>query len=137
MVKKKDSISSNFENLKAQMLKKRELAENISNQVISEPIIEKKPIKYENKDVYINDDKDVDVNKNIYDDGSVSDNENIGINKFVIKKAEKKEMPKRITYYLKPSTIQKIDKLSKKAGMGKSEFVQKILEDVLENLEIR
>ncbi|KOC32909.1 hypothetical protein [Clostridium botulinum] len=137
MVKKKDSISSNFENLKAQMLKKRELAENISNQVISEPIIEKKPIKYENKDVYINDDKDVDVNKNIYDDGSVSDNENIGINKFVIKKAEKKEMPKRITYYLKPSTIQKIDKLSKKAGMGKSEFVQKILEDVLENLEIQ
>ncbi|KLU74575.1 hypothetical protein [Clostridium botulinum] len=137
MVKKKDSISSNFENLKAQMLKKRELAENISNQVISEPIIEKKPIEYENKDVYINDDKDVDVNKNIYDDEPVSDNENIGINKFVIKKAEKKEMPKRITYYLKPSTIQKIDKLSKKAGMGKSEFVQKILEDVLENLEIQ
>ncbi|KEH96739.1 hypothetical protein [Clostridium botulinum] len=137
MVKKKDSISSNFENLKAQMLKKRELAENISNQVISEPIIEKKPIEYENKDVYINDDKDVDVNKNIYDDEPVSDNENIGINRFVIKKAEKKEMPKRITYYLKPSTIQKIDKLSKKAGMGKSEFVQKILEDVLENLEIQ
>ncbi|MFR5266791.1 hypothetical protein [Clostridium sp.] len=65
--------------------------------------------------------------------GVVSD---ININKIVIKKVEKPEMPKRITYYLRPETIKKIDKFSKASGMGKSEFVQKILDEVLNNLEI-
>lgn len=137
MAKKKDSISSNFENLKAQMLRKREIAEQISNKVSSEHMVQNKPIEDENKYVYIDDYKDADVNTNISDDKITNNDENINTNKFVIKKAEKKELPKRITYYLKPSTIQKIDRLSKKASMGKSEFVQKILEDVLENLEIQ
>lgn len=66
--------------------------------------------------------------------GVVSD---ININKIVIKKVEKPEMPKRITYYLRPETIKKIDKFSKASGMGKSEFVQKILDEVLNNLEIK
>lgn len=61
---------------------------------------------------------------------------NVSVNKIVIKKIEKQEAPKRITYYLKPNTIKKIDKFSKAAGMGKSEFVQTLLEEILNNLEI-
>ncbi|MGL4739864.1 MAG: hypothetical protein ACRC41_03555 [Sarcina sp.] len=60
----------------------------------------------------------------------------ININKIVIKKVEKQEAPKRITYYLKPETIKKIDKFSKATGMGKSEFVQTILDEILNNLEV-
>lgn len=60
----------------------------------------------------------------------------VSVSKMVIKKVEKQEPPKRITYYLKPDTIKKIDKFSKAAGMGKSEFVQTILEEILSNLEI-
>lgn len=60
----------------------------------------------------------------------------LNINKIVIRKVEKQEAPKRITYYLKPETIKKIDKFSKAAGMGKSEFVQTILDEILNNLEI-
>ena len=60
----------------------------------------------------------------------------INMNKIVLKKVEKQEAPKRITYYLKPETIKKIDKFSKAAGMGKSEFVQTILDEILNNLEI-
>ncbi|MGL4450226.1 MAG: hypothetical protein ACRCTZ_03410 [Sarcina sp.] len=60
----------------------------------------------------------------------------INMNRIVLKKVEKQEAPKRITYYLKPETIKKIDKFSKAAGMGKSEFVQTILDEILNNLEI-
>jgi hypothetical protein len=60
----------------------------------------------------------------------------ISMNRIVLKKVEKQEAPKRITYYLKPETIKKIDKFSKAAGMGKSEFVQTILDEILNNLEI-
>lgn len=60
----------------------------------------------------------------------------INMNRIVLKKVEKQEAPKRITYYLKPETIKKIDKFSKAAGMGKSEFVQTLLDEILNNLEI-
>ena len=60
----------------------------------------------------------------------------INMNKIIIKKVEKQEAPKRITYYLKPETIKKIDKFSKATGMGKSEFVQTILDEILNNLEV-
>ena len=79
--------------------------------------------------------RDIDLSSNSYDvieKNSVSKNKA----KIIIKKVEKEEAPKRITYYLKEETIKKIDKFSKLAGMGKSEFVQKILEEILNNLEI-
>ena len=60
----------------------------------------------------------------------------INMNKIIIKRVEKQEAPKRITYYLKPETIKKIDKFSKATGMGKSEFVQTILDEILNNLEV-
>ena len=56
--------------------------------------------------------------------------------KIIIKRQEKQDVPKRITYYLNNSTIKKIDKYSKAAGMGKSAFVQTLLDIALENLEI-
>ena len=69
-------------------------------------------------------------------DKKVESTPDINMNKIVLKKVEKQEAPKRITYYLKPETIKKIDKFSKAAGMGKSEFVQTILDEILNNLEI-
>lgn len=65
-----------------------------------------------------------------------SETADINMNKIIIKRVEKQEAPKRITYYLKPETIKKIDKFSKATGMGKSEFVQTILDEILNNLEV-
>lgn len=164
MAKGKIDINKNFENLKAQMMRKKEIAEAREE---SEPVKENESqlknitpsniASYEvatskdensitleetvNVPDFIND--NIDPQKTIKQGnnveytarktGMVSD---ININKIIIKKVEKQEQPKRITYYLKPETIKKIDKFSKLSGMGKSEFVQKILDEVLNNLEI-
>ncbi|SHJ44879.1 hypothetical protein SAMN02745163_02000 [Clostridium cavendishii DSM 21758] len=194
--KPKGSISDNFENLKMQMMKKRELAEKIIeksedspkvtplNERQDEATIYNKDVntstendmypKYEPKETpYITETNEsrtdnidesksmieslIDVNKSsdineTFDVNKASQEElykssrytsaketvvaDININKIVIKKVEKFEAPKRITYYLRPETIAKIDKFSKLTGMGKSEFVQKILDEVLNNLEV-
>lgn len=206
--KPKGSISDNFENLKMQMMKKRELAEKIieksedgpkvaplnekeneatlnNKEVTTSPekdiypiykpketpfITETKESHVQNvtEDKLVTEDKTIpesksmiesliDANKSSDIDENFEVNKSsteelykssrytsaketvvadININKIVIKKVEKLEAPKRITYYLRPETIAKIDKFSKLTGMGKSEFVQKILDEVLSNLEV-
>lgn len=160
-------ISSNFENLKAQMMKKKELAESltatveplakeeetISKEELNKVVLEENKTASEVKETIVD---TVDHNENkiemeraediVSNEPSVSQRaflsskqtevKDVNVNKIVIKKVEKQEAPKRITYYLKPETIKKIDKFSKMAGMGKSEFVQTLLEEVLNNLEI-
>lgn len=169
MAKNKGDINKNFENLKAQMMKKKELAEsthNNENKIEDLSIYTHRNInkgisnieKHENNKENINFNENNHINNNSENDnielyiddeiedinvgtteyiakktGVVSD---ININKIIIKKVEKQEPPKRITYYLRPDTIKKIDKFSRLSGMGKSEFVQKILDEVLNNLEI-
>lgn len=181
----KVDINKNFENLKAQMKKKKEIAESIEEDVRETSEVERTDqytdINGENNTGY--DEEIVSVpefmggnsngissntNNNAYNNTHNSTNNNFGnynnyieterqqpeagnveytarktgmvsdinINKIIIKKVEKQEQPKRITYYLKPETIKKIDKFSRLSGMGKSEFVQKILDEVLNNLEI-
>lgn len=134
------------------MKKKREMAENIAEEVESQPKQQSYEIDKENEDQSYEENESYEEEASEFFDeeetedleykkgveytaksGVVSD---ININKIVIKKIEKPELPKRITYYLRPDTIKKIDKFSKLAGMGKSEFVQKILDEVLNNLEI-
>lgn len=201
MAKNKVDMNKNFENLKAQMLKKRELAETVKKEITNEPIASStvEVDKYKDKNKMAGDttnrteDSYDDTNENINSDVNIKANTNvsrvgnkpaqitditdlispeeemedstldyknmanekeveytsseyvakktgmvsdININKIVIKKVEKQEQPKRITYYLRPETIKKIDRFSKLSGMGKSEFVQKILDEVLNNLEI-
>lgn len=117
------------------MIKKRETAEQILKESKSDEILENIKDNHDDKSEYKN------VYKNNYINVDVNTNKNnyeyIDTKKFIIKKSQKKELPKRITYYLKPSTIGKIDRLSKKASMGKSEFVQKVLDNILDNLEIK
>ena len=117
--KSKPDLNQNFEMLKKQMQKKRELAENTIN---LKEIEEDDDLKVESLPSSSRETTSSDVDMNL--------------NKIIIKKVVKPEAPKRITYYLRPDTIKKIDKFSKMAGMGKSEFVQKILDEVLNNLEI-
>lgn len=154
MAKGRDAvdINKNFELLKAQMKKKREMAENIAEETESQPKQQDYEIIKNNEDQSYEENESLEEETQEYFEeeetedleyrkgveytaksGVVSD---ININKIVIKKIEKPELPKRITYYLRPDTIKKIDKFSKLAGMGKSEFVQKILDEVLNNLEI-
>lgn len=154
MAKGRDAvdINKNFELLKAQMKKKREMAENIAEETESQPkqqdyemtkdneeqsYEENEGLEEETQEYFEEEEtEDLEYRKGVEytaKSGVVSD---ININKIVIKKIEKPELPKRITYYLRPDTIKKIDKFSKLAGMGKSEFVQKILDEVLNNLEI-
>ena len=120
---RKEDINKNFEQLKKQMIEKKKMAENTNVD------------DFTNKNV----DDFTNANTNIEATKKSNTNENdslISVGKIRIKKVEKLEEPKRITYYLRPETIKKIDKFSKACGMGKSEFVQKILEEVLNNLEI-
>lgn len=153
MAKGKDNIdvNKNFEILKAQMKKKRELAESLAEETEGNGVQNEDKNTTENKNVnnetnnntYTADDVDnyTDVDEDVTGGieytakktGVVSD---ININKIVIKKIDKPELPKRITYYLRPDTIKKIDRFSRQAGMGKSEFVQTILDEILNNLEI-
>lgn len=55
----------------------------------------------------------------------------------VIEVVSKKSAPKRATYYLLPHTLKKIDKLSKQTGVGKSELVQRLLDDALNRVKIK
>lgn len=98
-------------------------------------------------ETYINDNglEDVSVSGdgdtiNTVDDNvnnTVDDNVNPNTTKIVIRKQEKQEIAKRTTYYLLPSTIKKIEKLSKATGVGKSALVQKLLDEALNLVEIK
>lgn len=100
-----------------------------------QPIIEEIP-KMHSVDIQTNRLSDNEAKSIITPNVKKSDVADISMNKIIIKKIEKQEAPKRITYYLKPETIKKIDKFSKATGMGKSEFVQTILDEILNNLEV-
>ncbi|MGL4913855.1 MAG: hypothetical protein ACRC3Y_15645 [Romboutsia sp.] len=124
----KSGINANFENLKAEMMKKKEVAKEVNETTI----------KTEN----VNKNKNANKNVNNFENEVVSQEDEdvvssgISSNKIVIKKAQKVQPPKRITYYLNQDTIKRIDKYSKMTGMGKSEFVQTLLDISLNNLEI-
>ena len=122
----KNNINTNFENLKAEMMRKKEVAKDtkVDKEISSIENVN----NYETKNINTNNN----VNININDDSNTI----ISQNKIVIKKAQKPQPPKRITYYLNQDTIKKIEKYSKLTGMGKSEFVQTLLDISLNNLEI-
>lgn len=126
----KQDVNSNFEKLKAEMMKKKVNAMS-SNNVEDEITIEN---EFENRNENVNTNNNVNINK--YEESNNDSNTSISSNKIVIKKAKKVQPPKRITYYLNVDTIKKIDKYSKLTGMGKSELVQTLLEVALDNLEV-
>lgn len=108
----KNNLDKNFENLKAQMMRKKDMVKKQDDT----PVVDK-----------------IDIQENIIENDTF---EKTSAPKIIIKRQEKQDVPKRITYYLNNSTIKKIDKYSKAAGMGKSAFVQTLLDIALENLEI-
>ena len=108
----KNNLDKNFENLKAQMMRKKDMVKKQDDT----PVVDK-----------------IDIQENIIENDTF---EKQSAPKIIIKRQEKQDVPKRITYYLNNSTIKKIDKYSKAAGMGKSAFVQTLLDIALENLEI-
>ena len=144
MAKKEVGIDTHFEYLKKQVKEKKEIAEEIKDDVSKDNDINKNNDETvitndnvnenKNADKHIDNDETINVDKDTNTYTNVNDNKNV--NKIVIKKQGKEEQPKRTTYYLKPSTVKKIDKYSKVSGMGKSEFVQKLLDEAFELLEI-
>lgn len=118
----KNNINTNFENLKAEMMRKKEVAKDTKVDKETNTVEDVNNYEYKNNNVNITVDND--------------SNTSISQNKIVIKKAQKPQPPKRITYYLNQDTIKKIEKYSKLTGMGKSEFVQTLLDISLNNLEI-
>lgn len=126
----KQDVNSNFEKLKAEMMKKKVNAMS-SNNIEDEITIEN---EFENRNENVNTNNNVNINE--YEESNNDSNTSISSNKIVIKKAKKVQPPKRITYYLNVDTIKKIDKYSKLTGMGKSELVQTLLEVALDNLEV-
>ena len=67
----------------------------------------------------------------------INDDKPTMVQEIVIEKVSKKDKPKRATYYLTPETIKKIDALSKQSGTGKSDLVQKLLDDALKRVKIK
>lgn len=72
------------------------------------------------------------VNK---DDTNVNVNKSVNI--VINKKAEDIDDIIRQTYYLRTSTIKRIRKMAKVADMGVSEFLQTVLDNVLDNISIQ
>lgn len=170
----KNNLNANFENLKAEMMKKKEVAKDIKSDkktsksennnanlsvdkvinnnknknvnILGNNNVTNKTNIFENNNTDYNNDNTVNhienievnniTNKSQNTDNSSDTGTNISQNKIVIKKAQKVQPPKRITYYLNQDTIKKIEKYSKLTGMGKSEFVQTLLDISLNNLEI-
>lgn len=90
-----------------------------------------------NIDENVSSDVDTNKNVNIITNNDNYENENVSTGKFIIKVQKKEEEIKRATYYLKESTILRIEEISHTSNIGKSELVQKILEEALKNIEIR
>lgn len=137
------NINDNFEALKAQMMKKRLKAEEAMEQTKDDDndINVSRRVETSGKPSEYTVDSFVEDQSPKYSDGYLhvevpQYKPSVQMNKIIIKKLEKPEQPKRITYYLRPETIKKIDLYSEMAGMGKSEFVQNILDTVLNNLEV-
>lgn len=152
----KVNLESNFDRLKKQMLQKRDKAEqqptdenknineasnsnkntnkNIDNDIITNGIND----DYDAVNNDVNKDTNVNINsctnKNV--NNYVYKHDDANSNKFVIRVERKDETLKRQTYYLKESTIKIIDEISESSKVGKSELVQKILEEALKNIKI-
>lgn len=87
-------------------------------------------INYTN--VNVNKSVNNDTNKNIYKNVYKDENTNA----FILNFNKKEDVIKRQTYYIKESTIDKIDRIAESSGIGKSELVQKILEEALKSIKI-
>jgi len=78
------------------------------------------------------------VNDSVAIDTNVSETKIVPSNRnIVINKNENKITPRRISYYLKPNTIEKIEELSKKSNKGISEFLQNLFDTILDDIEIK
>jgi hypothetical protein len=75
---------------------------------------------------------DVNVNQNV--NKKVNNNNEIFIN---IVRPDIEDEKIRMTYHLKVSTIRKIKLLARKADMGVSEFLQTVLDVVLDKIVIK
>jgi hypothetical protein len=87
-------------------------------------------------------DKSVDVSVNDLQDKLVDIQVNKIVNKsnndidLSFKRKPRKRKPVPMTYRLYPETIDKIDELAMKSGMYVSEFLQSILDKVLDRVDI-
>lgn len=144
----KNSVESNFDKLKKQMMKKRDRIDGLPDDT------EKKTSDFintnenggkdenENRNEYVN----TSENTNNSANGNVNNYTNVNVNnytnknenssQFVLRVEKKEETLRRQTYYLKETTIKKIDGVAGSSGVGKSELVQRILEEALKNLKI-
>jgi hypothetical protein len=68
-------------------------------------------------------------------DTNVNVNKNVNI--IIKRKDDDIDDTIRQTYYLRMSTIKRIKRLAKSADMGVSEFLQTVLDNVLDNVEIK
>lgn len=91
----------------------------------------------ENVNTNVNKDDHV-GNTNDYNkaNNKVNKNENTESKIVIPKKEETKITTKRQTYHLTEENIEKIEYYSKEAGMGKSEFLNYLLDTTFEKLEI-
>ncbi len=91
-----------------------------------------------NNNTIINVDKINDINNNNYNANTIDDNSARNIdNTIVINKTVEPEKSKRVSYYLKVSTIKTIEQLAKKSNKGISAFLQELLDSILNNIEIK
>lgn len=85
----------------------------------------------------INENNDENENTNMDTDTNV--NVNVNVNKIVIhrKQEDKGEELQRATFYFKKKHLKSIDKYYKQSGMGKSEFLNDLLDQAFAALEIK
>ena len=82
---------------------------------------------------------DVDRNNSNDENNDVNVLNKVPDNRIIIvsKKKDNSDRLKRVSYYLKPSTDKLIAYNAKLAGLGKSEFLQNLLDKAFEKLEIQ
>lgn len=84
-----------------------------------------------NKDRNISNDNKGNIKGN--NDGNIADNANITV---VLKRPPQKEKVKRVSYYLKISTIKFIEDLAKQRGTGISETLQDLMDELQGKIKI-
>lgn len=73
------------------------------------------------------------AHKNVYKNENIDDDKGLSLS-FARKPRRRKPVP--MTYRLYPETIEKIDDLAMKSGMYVSEFLQAVLDRVLDEIKI-
>lgn len=81
--------------------------------------------------------KKTDFFEDVEQDTNVNVNVNKNVNIIINRKPDEIDDLIRQTYYLKMSTIKRIKKMSRNAEMGVSEFLQTVLDNVLDNIDIK